>query len=140
MNSLCAALDHLREQRDAVQVDELLREGDVPRGVGQVLQSLQLGVHAGRLDPLVQLHRRLVLQGRGHGGHAIRREPLDARAHSHTQSREKTHRRGGQPQDGAVLDVVAVLRRPAEVSGELFFCVTALISSPAGLEQTKPSL
>lgn len=55
------ALHHLGEQGDAVQVDELLGEGDVPRGVGQVLQGLQLGVHAGRLDALVQLDGRLVL-------------------------------------------------------------------------------
>lgn len=34
------ALHHLGEQGDAVQVDELLGEGDVPRRVGQVLQGL----------------------------------------------------------------------------------------------------
>lgn len=60
---LCPTLHHLREQRDAVQVDELLCEGDVPGRVGQVFQRLQLGIHAGRLDPLMKLHGRLVLQG-----------------------------------------------------------------------------
>lgn len=55
------ALHHLGEQGDAVQVDELLGEGDVPRRVRQVFQGLQLGVHAGRLDALVQLDGGLVL-------------------------------------------------------------------------------
>lgn len=59
---LGATLHHLGEQGDAVQVDELLGEGDVPGRVGQVLQSLQLGIHAGRLDPLVKLDRGLVLE------------------------------------------------------------------------------
>lgn len=59
------ALHHLGEQGDPVQVDELLGEGDVPRRVGQVLQGLQLGVHAGRLDALVQLDGGLVLGGWG---------------------------------------------------------------------------
>lgn len=58
---LCATLHHLSEQRDAVQVDELLGEGDVPRRVGQILQGLQFGIHAGRLDPFMQLDRSLVL-------------------------------------------------------------------------------
>lgn len=52
---LGAALHHLREQEDAVQVDELLGEGDIPGEAGQVLQCLQLRVHAGRLDAFVQL-------------------------------------------------------------------------------------
>lgn len=52
---LSAALHHLREQEDAVQVDELLGEGDVPGQAGQVLQGFQLGVHAGRLDAFVEL-------------------------------------------------------------------------------------
>lgn len=62
---LCATLHHLREQGDAVQIDELLGEGDVTRGAGQVLQGLQLGVHAGRLDAFVQLQRRRGLASRG---------------------------------------------------------------------------
>lgn len=44
---LSPTLHHLSEQGDAVQVDELLGEGDVARRIGQVLQSLQLGIHAG---------------------------------------------------------------------------------------------
>lgn len=59
------ALHRLGEQGDAVQVDELLGEGDVPRGVRQVFQGLQLGVHAGRLDALVQLDGGLVLGSSG---------------------------------------------------------------------------
>lgn len=58
---LCATLHHLSEQRDAVQIDELLGEGDVPGRVGQILQGLQFGIHAGRLDPFMQLDRGLVL-------------------------------------------------------------------------------
>lgn len=55
------ALHHLREQRDAIKVDEFLGEGDVPGRVSQVFQGLQLSVHAGRLDPLMELDRSLVL-------------------------------------------------------------------------------
>lgn len=72
------ALHHLGEQGDPVQVDELLGEGDVPRRVGQVLQGLQLGVHAGRLDALVQLDGGLVLGGGGSGsggGEQTQRQP-----------------------------------------------------------------
>lgn len=58
---LCATLDHLSEQWDAIQVDELLGEGDVPGRIGQILQGLQFGIHAGRLDPFMQLDRSLVL-------------------------------------------------------------------------------
>ncbi len=55
-------LHHLSEQGDAVQVDELLGKGDVPGCIGQVLESLQLGIHAGRLDPFMKLDRSLVLE------------------------------------------------------------------------------
>lgn len=37
-NLLSPTLHHLSKQGDAVQVDELLGKGDVPRCVGQVLQ------------------------------------------------------------------------------------------------------
>lgn len=43
---LSPTLHHLSEQRDAIQVDELLCKGDVPGRIGQVLEGLQLGVHA----------------------------------------------------------------------------------------------
>lgn len=62
MNILSPALHHLSEQGDAVQVDELLSEGDVPGCIGQVLQSLQFSIHAGRLDPFMKLDRSLVLE------------------------------------------------------------------------------
>lgn len=60
---LSPALHHLSEQGDAVEVDELLGKGDVPGRVGQVLQSLQLGIHAGRLNALMKLYCCLVLRG-----------------------------------------------------------------------------
>lgn len=60
---LGAALHHLRQEGDAVQVDELLGERDVPGEAGQVLQGLQLGVHARRLDALVELLGVLSLIG-----------------------------------------------------------------------------
>lgn len=71
---LSPTLHHLSEQGDAVQVDELLGEGDVPGGIGQVLQSLQLSVHAGRLDPFMKRDCSLILErknGMG-GGHTLK--------------------------------------------------------------------
>lgn len=61
---LSPALHHLSEQGDAIQVDELLGEGDVPGCISQVLQSLQLGIHAGRLDAFMKLDCSLVLEWR----------------------------------------------------------------------------
>lgn len=61
---LSPTLHHLSEQGDAVQVDELLGEGDVPGCICQVLQGFQLGIHAGRLDPFMKLDRSLVLECR----------------------------------------------------------------------------
>lgn len=43
---LSPTFHHLSEQRDTIEVDELLGEGDIPGRVSQVLKSLQLGVHA----------------------------------------------------------------------------------------------
>lgn len=65
---LSPALHHLSEQGDAVQVDELLGEGDVPGGIGQVLQGLQFSVHAGRLDPFMKRDGSLVLERTNGGG------------------------------------------------------------------------
>lgn len=100
------ALHHLREQRDAIKVDEFLGEGDVPGRVSQVFQGLQLSVHAGRLDPLMELDRSLVL---GEEACVISR-PRGGGVENIFTCR-LTHRRGGQTQDGAILDVVAILRR-----------------------------
>lgn len=72
---LSAAFDHLREEEDAIQVDKLLGEGDVPGEAGQVLQGFQLGIHARRLNAFVELLGVLSLTGRKQREEDSRREP-----------------------------------------------------------------
>ena len=112
---LSPTLHHLCEQGDAIQVDELLGEGDVTGRVGQVLQCLQLGIHAGRLDPLMKSDCSLVLEWESGGGGG--NMPSEKKKKKRIifclciHNDHLTYRRGGQAQDWAVLNVIAILWR-----------------------------